>query len=310
MGRGVMAIDGLTGDVIWHAGAAPSGATFMRTVSGMDHSVASDLAVLDRNFDGFADRLYIPDTGGKIWRADVDETNPADWNMTLLASLGGTGALARKFLFPPDVVYASGTQNFDAVLIGSGDREHPLDSSISDRYYMLKDTNLGLTSTDLGIVESELYDGTPNLIQDGTTAQRSAAKVALAAARGWYIVLASGEKVVGNSITLAGTTFFGTNRPTPPAPGVCTPNLGEARLYGVSYLDASAKLENNGSAGLTLSDRYRVRAGGGYPPSFVPISVQLNGKVQQGVISGTQVITSPVQAGARKRTFWFREMDK
>ena len=42
----------------------------------------------------------------------------------------------------------------------------------------------------------------------------------------------------------------------------------------------------------------------------MPISVQLNGEVQQGVISGTQVITSPVQAGERTRTFWFREMDK
>lgn len=310
MGRGVMAIEATTGNVIWHAGASPAGAAFPRTVSGMDHSVASDLAVLDRNFDGLADRVYIPDTGGKVWRADIDDADPANWNVTLLASLGGTGASARKFLFPPDVVYANGTQNYDAVLIGSGDREHPLDTSVADRFYMLKDPNIGPIGTDQGIVESQLYDASANLIQDGTTAERSAATLALNAARGWYIALSSGEKVVGNSITLAGTTFFGTNRPTPAAPGVCTPNLGEARLYSVNYLDGSAKLENNGSAGLTVGDRFRVRAGGGYPPSFVPISVQLNGKIHQGVISGTQVITAPVQAGKRQRTFWFREMDK
>jgi type IV pilus assembly protein PilY1 len=310
MGRGVVAIEATKGTALWHARASPGGAAFPRTVSGMDHSVASDLAVVDRNFDGLADRVYIPDTGGKVWRADIDDADPANWNVTLLASLGGTGASARKFLFPPDVVYANGTQNYDAVLIGSGDREHPLDTSVADRFYMLKDPNIGPIGTDQGIVESQLYDASANLIQDGTTAERSAATLALNAARGWYIALSSGEKVVGNSITLAGTTFFGTNRPTPAAPGVCTPNLGEARLYSVNYLDGSAKLENNGSAGLTVGDRFRVRAGGGYPPSFVPISVQLNGKIHQGVISGTQVITAPVQAGKRQRTFWFREMDK
>ena len=61
--------------------------------------------------------------------------------MTRLAALGGTGAAARKFLYPPDVVFASGTQTYDAVLIGSGDREHPHDTSVANRFYMLKDTS-------------------------------------------------------------------------------------------------------------------------------------------------------------------------
>jgi type IV pilus assembly protein PilY1 len=32
----------------------------------------------------------------------------------------------RKFLFPPDVVYG---KEYDAVLIGSGDREHPFNGA-------------------------------------------------------------------------------------------------------------------------------------------------------------------------------------
>jgi type IV pilus assembly protein PilY1 len=309
-GRGIMAINGRTGDVIWHAGADPAGASYVRTVAGMDHSVAADLAVLDRNGDGFADRVYAPDTGGNIWRADIDDADPDQWKVTLLAQLGGSGAAARKFLYPPDVVFATSSENYDAVLIGSGDREHPFDTSIVDRFYMIKDTNTGLTGTDLAIREADLYNATGNDIQDGTTDERSAAKAAIAAGRGWYITLGIGEKVVTNAITLAGTTFFGTNRPTPPEPGVCTPNLGEARLYAVSYTNASATNEHNGSAGLSVGDRYKVRAGGGYPPSFVPISVSINGQIYQGVISGTQVLTSPLQAGARKRTFWFMEFDR
>jgi type IV pilus assembly protein PilY1 len=309
MGRGIMAIDGLTGTVIWQAGPAPNGALYTQTVSGMTHSIAADLTVLDGNADGYVDRIYAADTGGDIWRVDTDDANPGNWTVTRLASLGGTGASERKFLYPPDVVFASADQNYDAVLIGSGDREHPFDTSVANRFYMLKDINIGLASTDLDIVESDLYDASANLIQDGTTAERSAAQVSLTSARGWYIQLGAGEKVVGNAITLAGTTYFGTNRPTPEAEGVCKPNLGEARLYALSYADASATLENNATTGLTAGDRSRVRAGGGYPPSFVPISVSLNGKIYQGVISGTQVLTAPVQAGKRKRTFWFFERE-
>jgi len=309
-GRGILAIDGLTGNVMWHAGANPAGASYLRTVSGMDHSIAADLAVLDRNGDGLADRVYAADTGGSIWRADIDDADPANWNVTLLARLGGTGTSARKFLYPPDVVFSTTSQDYDAVLIGSGDREHPFDTSIVDRFYMIKDPNTGVTGTDLAIREADLYDATGNDIQDGTTAERSTAMAAISASRGWYITLGTGEKVVTNAITLAGTTFFGTNRPTPPQPGVCSANLGEARLYAVSYLNASATNENNGSAGLSVGDRYKVRAGGGFPPSFVPISVSINNKIHQGVISGTQVLTAPVQAGKRKRTFWFMEFDR
>jgi type IV pilus assembly protein PilY1 len=310
MGRGIMAIDGLTGNVIWQAGPAPAGSTFSRTVSAMLYSVASDLTVLDRNADGYVDRVYAPDTGGNIWRVDTDDANPANWTVTQLAALGGSGAAARKLLYPPDVVFASATQNYDAVLIGSGDREHPHDTSVTNRFYMLKDTRTGLTGADLSITESNLFDASANLVQDGTTTQQAAARTALTSAQGWYISLQTGEKVVGNAVTLAGTTFFGTNRPTPAADGVCTPNLGEARFYALSLKDASATTENNASAGLTASDRSRVRAGGGYPPSFVPISVKINDKIYQGVVSGTQVLTAPIQAGKRKRTFWFLELDK
>jgi type IV pilus assembly protein PilY1 len=310
MGRGILAINGKTGEVIWQAGVSPSGGSHRVSVSGMAYSIASDLAVLDRTGDGKVDRVYAADTGGNIWRVDTDDTDPANWGVTQLAALGGSGVSNRKFLYPPDVVFASGTQDFDAVLIGSGDREHPQDTSVVNRFYMLKDTNKGVVGTDLSITEADLYDATANLIQNGTAGEQLAAKAAQGTAKGWYVTLSTGEKVVGNAVTLAGTTYFGTNRPTPAADGVCTPNLGEARLYALSFKDGSATTENNGTAGLTQSDRFRVRAGGGYPPSFVPISVVINDKIYQGVVSGTQVITAPFQAGKRKRTFWFFEFDR
>ena len=167
----------------------------------------------------------------------------------------------RKFLYPPDVVYGKDANGaYDAVLIGSGDREHPfngagdaahpLSNAVTNRYYMFKDRDVGTTA----ITEADLYDTTANLIQTGTAAQQTAANDALTAAKGWYITLGTGEKVVTSSITLAGITFFNTNQPSLPAPGVCTSNLGIAREYAVGYKDGTAKIDNDASGQLTASD--------------------------------------------------------
>ena len=145
----------------------------------------------------------------------TSEADPTNWTVNQLASLGGTGANARKFLSQPDVIPADPTNNFDSLLLGSGDREHPFDTAIQNRYYMIKDDH-GLTATpstpitegtagSTTGVAGQLYDATSDLVQVGTAAQVAAAKTALATASGWYVTLASGEKVVGGSTTLAGT---------------------------------------------------------------------------------------------------------
>ncbi|MGT2434290.1 hypothetical protein ACU4HD_46535 [Cupriavidus basilensis] len=50
---------------------------------------------------------------------------PANWTLTLFATLGGAANTnnARKFFYAPDVVP---TASFNAVMAGTGDREHPL----------------------------------------------------------------------------------------------------------------------------------------------------------------------------------------
>ena len=64
--------------------------------------------------------------------------------MTQIASLSGTDPRIItdkiKFLFPPDLVFAtdaSGT--YTAVLLGSGDREHPFDATVQNSFFMIKD---------------------------------------------------------------------------------------------------------------------------------------------------------------------------
>jgi type IV pilus assembly protein PilY1 len=307
MGRGVMIADAATGAPIWQAGPAPTGAGVDKTVADMIYSIPADVTVLDTDSSGLVDRIYAADTGGNVWRINIDDANPANWTVSKLASVGGTGANARKFLYPQDVVY---TATYDAVLIGSGDREHPFDTAVQNSFYMFKDDH-GLNATKATITEASMYDATENLIQIGTSAQQAAATIALNSSDGWYIKLSSGEKVVGGATTLGGAVFFATNKPVSTlTAGACASNLGEARIYGLNYLNAASIIDYNITNSLTTEDRYKVRPGGGFPPTPVPVVVEIGGKRYEAVITGTQVETPPSTVlEKRYRTYWHIEMD-
>lgn len=316
MGRGIFVIDAITGQVLWQAGSNPSGATTNVTVSGMTFDIPADLMVLDRDNDGLADRIYATDTGANIWRVDMDDADPSNWTVTQIASLRGadTASDKRKFLFRVDVVYgdsAGGAQPYDALMVGSGDREHPFDTTITNRFYMIKDPSLGKT-VNAGfttITEANLYDATADLIQTGTSSQVTAAKAALNSASGWYITLGAGEKVVGNSVTQFGTTTFATNQPD--TSGSSCSNLGIARTYKVSFLDATATTDQDGVAGMSASDRSGTVAGGGFLPSPVPVTTILNGQPVTGVCFGANCGSlGNVSLGTRYKTYWHTNRDK
>jgi len=307
MGRGVMVIDATTGNVLWSAG--PS--------NGMSFDIAADMSLIDRDNDGFIDRVYAADMGGNIWRLDIDDLSTSNWTVTKIARLGGSGSDKRKFMYSPSVVLGSagGTQPYDAVLIGSGDREHPFDTTIVNRFYMIKDTYLGKSAAGFGLIkESDLYDATANLIQVGTSAQITAATTALSAAQGWYLTLKTGEKVVGTALTAGGTTFFGTNQPSAALSGSCS-NLGQALVYMISFLDASATQDTDGQTGLTTPDRTETLPGGGLPPPpvwIVPSPSPGGGNsIPPCVAIGTKCFNpNEPPIGKRYRVYWHNNLDK
>jgi type IV pilus assembly protein PilY1 len=326
MGRGIFVVEAETGNLYWRAG--PDGSA-TKPVSGMDWAIAAELFVINRDGDntrtitgrqnvplGYMDRLYAADTGGNIWRVDLDKPNKNDWLVTKLASISG-GALGdkRKFLYGVNAVAGMDSGGgFDAVLIGSGDREHPFDSTVSNRIYMFKDRKQGLDATGQAtITEAELYNATSNDIQQGSAAAQTAAKAALAAARGWRVDLANGEKTTSNVVTVAGESFFNTNQPSAAASeqlGNCESNLGIARLYNINFEDATAVRDVNGSSSLTLNDRSQTKPGGGFPPPPVQVVVKVGDKLVEGVVT-FPVVDTPKgpPRDARIRTYWKRKLD-
>ncbi|HWT16467.1 MAG TPA: PilC/PilY family type IV pilus protein, partial [Patescibacteria group bacterium] len=256
MGRGVMVADAATGNPIWVA--TPNASYALSTgvhlqVATMTCAIASDVAAVDIDLNGLVDRLYVADTCANIWRIDVGSADVADWTVRKLASLGGSGTALRKFLFRPDVVRLPNEPAQLAILVGSGDREAPFDTTVQNAFYMVKDNvdsncpNCGVISggvTSDGLCERNTLTNTTAVTActtscSGQTAIDPAtgltcfqacltARTACAidhdgdpntaplavADRGWkYTYPTTGEKTVNAPLTVGGTAFFGTNIP-------------------------------------------------------------------------------------------------
>ena len=286
-GRGIYVLDAFTGNIVWSAGNSAMSPTV--TVSGMNFSIASDVLTMDRSLDGYADRAYAVDVGGNVWRIDLADSlsNWAVWEIATLGSRSAT-ATTRKFLFSPDVVFGT---TYDSVVVGSGDREHPLATNQAygtvNRVYALKDPNTGITGAALGLTDTcgatvttsctNLYD-----TANGTTIPPDA--------NGWLMTLPNpGEEVVNGPIVVAGNMIFGTNQAcvsgylnsdgscgtASTGTLTCTGNLGVARRYDISYQNAASIYYTNSSGTYVPS---QIATGGGFLPSPVAGVVEIGGK--------------------------------
>ena len=258
IGRAIYIVDASTGQRLWWAS---SDTTADLVLSKMTNSIPSDVTVVDIDNDGIADRLYVGDMGGRVWRIDLDnKTNTGASNLAtggLLAELGGTTAADnRRFYYAPDVALLQQRTGYElTVSIGSGYRAHPLDKTIHDRFYMIEDSDVFAAPADTDsdgkpnypdYTESALYDATSNILGTGTGATLATARAQLANGHGWYIQLAGsggtfeGEKVLAPSVTLQGKLYFTTFTPVVTAQtNSCAPSQGTAKVYLVNLLDAT-----------------------------------------------------------------------
>jgi type IV pilus assembly protein PilY1 len=75
-GNAIYVVNAQTGDLIWKARGGGGGAS--STVfehAGLVDSIPSALTVADSDGDGITDRIVVGDTGGNIWRADLEGDN-------------------------------------------------------------------------------------------------------------------------------------------------------------------------------------------------------------------------------------------
>ncbi|MBW8830082.1 MAG: pilus assembly protein PilY [Burkholderiales bacterium] len=187
-----------------------------------ERSVAADVALVDADLNGQIDRAYAVDLGGKVYRIDFEtstSTAPSAWSIDTIADLSGGTSTGRKFFFAPDVVV---TRSFAALMFGSGDREKPLLNATRDHFFQIFDTYRGKGAPANPVVT----------VWNDLTAASSASSIA---GRGCYVALEPGEKVVNAATSIAGASYFGTNRPSSAVTSgnVCTADLGVAKTYAM-----------------------------------------------------------------------------
>jgi type IV pilus assembly protein PilY1 len=233
----------------------------------MKFSIPSAPAVLDLNFDGFVDVVYVGDLGGQVWKWDISavgEDTDADtlvdnWPSgvffrTAPATLSSGDDHYRSFFYPPVASYVKGKL---LLAFGSGER-HDLgytgEAGVADenRFYVAKDVNpIGASAFSTLLTDSDLTDVTA---LDTDTVSTDA---------GYRFDLAENEKFVTETTVFAGYVIVGSY--TPDTGGdLCATSSGQSFLH---IFNLATGLGFFPDPTAPPSEDRRVYVGGGFPTS-------------------------------------------
>jgi type IV pilus assembly protein PilY1 len=322
VGNRIFMVEASSGTLLWSAGGTGSGADL--ELAQMDNSIPSRVTVIDTNADLFADRMYVGDMGGRLWRFDIFNGNTQSKLVAggVIAALGNGGVddkadeNNRRFYNAPDVALIDirGQEPFYNIAIGSGYRGHPLDATTKERFYSIRDA---LPYTMMSQKQySEIKPVINGDLTDVTSESTKVAKDAL----GWRMDMYAagdwlGEKVLSESVTVNNTILFTTFEPVQlgSRKGACYPSTIN-RAYAVSALAGKARLDFTEDGKVDEKDRsvpidqegivgdinVALRRDGS------PDNPNSPGSPPTICLAGTQVLKKCVDVGGTVRTFWNR----
>jgi type IV pilus assembly protein PilY1 len=282
-GNGIYMVDAISGALIWRAG--PDSAATLR-LTNMTNSIPSEVRPLDLTGDGYADRFYAADLGGRIWRFDIQNGQAASSLVSggVFARLGlGDAANTtdstrnRRFFYAPDVsLLRVGTTNFINIAIGSGHRELPItDQTVVNRFYSLRDYNVftriassqykaSCGTTETSPCHQIITDDDSRLVDVTTDTSPSVP----AGSAGWKMTLQdAGEKVLAEARTFQNEIYFPTYSPQQRSYNAefCVATVGLNRLYVVDA--ATSTPLRNLDASTAGNERFKELRQGSIAPA-------------------------------------------
>ncbi len=203
---------------------APPGLASRVTVAPLDSPITGTPVAFPGDTGSIADRVFVGDRDGTLWRVNLSSTDPTNWSMRLFfdpyssASYSGT---TKPFEAgqPIDTapVLSLDDQNNVTVAFSTGDQDvltAPPDM-----------TNYVVSLTEKLDSNGSAYDSKAN----------------------WYTTFSSGERVAGPITLFNGVLYFSSFQPTPPgSTNVCS--AGSSKVWGVDYVipKTSTKLSDGG----------------------------------------------------------------
>ena len=220
----------------------------------------------------------------------------------------------RDRLFGVDVVRG---KTFDAVFVGSGDREHPLYSAntntahhVANRFYMIKDST-GATGANLGVYDHCGANLSPSCATNNLV-DASSDNTPDSSAVGWAVNFPNpGQKVVNRPLAIGGHILFGTNHPDL-TDSQCAASLGIARRFDIAFdLDQTSIVVASETA-----------PGGGFLPNTTVVVVTAekdNGDGTTSTVTRVVAADNPLSPGLhtpsitvdgkRYRSYWRQLME-
>lgn len=264
----------------------------------------------DRSGQGYMDRLYAGDLGGRLIAAryskcsDLECTNDF-WEPRVIFALDSSG-LGRKIMTRPEVTLQPGKE---CVYFGTGDRENPTSADSVDAIYAV--CNSWASAQPQPLTIDNLVDVTANLVQEGTLEEKALVNDALRAGYGWYLRLTNpGEKLVSAPKLLNKKLYFTTYTPGNPAssPDPCTVSYdyGVSRLYAIDYLTGAAVYNFNHDEPWTKEDRSKII---GTSIAGEPVLTTSGATTSLFYGSGGRFEGMPVETNAIVRRYFWQQLN-
>jgi len=297
VGNIVYIADAKTGQLLWnskddteaHGGTAGP-------VSSMN-GVPSQITAFDFTEDDLIDHMYVTDTKAQVFRFDVDnDTGKVKGGRIAHLNNGGGVTDNRRFYYSADTALIRQVgDSFVSVSIGSGYRAHPLNETVTDNFFVLKDKGVLAGVFDMDATIDDLQDVT-SLVDSDSNGVSDAVELLnddVSPKKGWYINFSTtGEKVIERSITFNNAVLFTSYVPPGASGEICQAAAGSSRLYALNILNGSPYIDTNTDGSLTENDRFieLPRPGIAPPPQTIVTKDPTSGKVKSMACVGPTCI--------------------